>query len=149
MLINASLQRLSFQMIENQKALWPKNKNKNFKIWRLWIHNQRRAAYKLLNQCAECGLTLPSRWSLELHRKANLCNNYGKSGTCKHMKNGDIYYVCGLDFQMELTFWENVQPTPCDKCHLSRATCHVSYFSNIIFFLIRKLNNKKKLWTKK
>ena len=55
------------------------------------MHNQRKAADKLHNQCAECGLTLPSRSSLELPRKQNLCNNYGKSGTGKHMKNGDIY----------------------------------------------------------
>ena len=43
------------------------------------------------------------------------------------MKNGDIYYVCGLDCQMELNLLENVQPTPFVKCHLSFVTCHMSH----------------------
>ena len=36
----------------------------NFNMWRMWIQNQRRAANKLHNQCAWCGLTLPSRSSV-------------------------------------------------------------------------------------
>ena len=42
----------------------------------------------------------------------------------------------------ELTFWENVHPTPCGTCHVSHVTCQVSGFRcqvssvTIVFFLI-------------
>ena len=69
---------------ENSKAEYLMEENK-FNVWRLWIHNRRRALFgeapwNLHNQFVDCDLALPYISSLEIYRKESIVRRGAESG---------------------------------------------------------------------